>query len=181
MECRFSLGCSILALGGTFTVRSRDATSFITVFIRRGQWARFSFKRLASFVALANHLRSPSCAVTTSGRLDVPSDLVHVLQMSSQVATLREVLFADVTLVGSLHRVLPKVVAQIATLSEDGFTALILTPKVQFGSFRLAIVNLNRFVPLPRNPFELLGKRGLSLRISRTFPWHSTILLFLGA
>ena len=78
--------------------------------------------------------------------------------MATQVATLSEVLLADLALVGSLHSVLPKVVSQIATLPEDGFTALVLTPKVQFGSFRLTIVNLNRFVPLPRNPFELLGK-----------------------
>ena len=105
---------------------------------------------------------------------------MHILQMATKVATLSEVLTADLTLVGPLHRVLPKVVSKIAAFAEDGFAALILTPKVELGSLGLSIVNLNGFMPLFRYSLELLSKRGLSVYISRTLPRDSTILLHFG-
>lgn len=113
--------------------------------------------------------------------LNSPCDLVHILQMATKVATLSEVLAADLTLVGPLHRVLPKVVSKIATFAEDGFAALILTPKVELGSLGLTIVNLNGFVPLLWYSLELLSKRGFSVHNSRTLPRDSTILFLLGA
>ena len=106
---------------------------------------------------------------------------MHVLQMATQIAALREELPADFTLVGPLHRVLAKVVPQVAALAKDGLAAFKPAPEVQFGSLRFAIIDFDSFVPLLGYAFKLLGIRSLSVYIGRTFAGYSTILLFLRA
>jgi hypothetical protein len=59
-----------------------------------------------------------------------PRDVMDVLQVATQVTTLCKVLTTDVTLVRSLHSVLSEVITQVATLSENGFTAFILASEV---------------------------------------------------
>ena len=109
---------------------------------------------------------------------------MHVLEVPTQVTALREVLLADFALVGPLHRVLPEVTAQVAALTKYGFAAFVLAPEVQFCSLSFAIVDLDGFVPLLRDAFELLGERSFPVHIlilSRTFPRNSAILVLLRA
>ena len=106
---------------------------------------------------------------------------MHVLKMATQIAALCEELSADFALVGPLHRVLAKVVPQVAALAKHGLAAFKPAPEVQFGSLRFTVVDFDSFVPLLWDALKLLGIRSLSVRISRTFARNSTILLFLGA
>ena len=106
---------------------------------------------------------------------------MHVLKMATQIAALCEELSADFALVGPLHRVLAKVVPQVAALAKDGFTAFKPAPEVQFGTLRFTVVDFDSLVPLFRDTLKLLGKRRLSIRISRTLARDSTILIFLGS
>lgn len=106
-------------------------------------------------------------------------DRVDVLKMATQVATLSEVLFADITLVWSLHGVLPEVVSQVAALAEDGLTPLILAPEIQFGTLCVPVVDLDCLVPLLRDPLELLGERSFAgNNSSRTLASGSPVLIF---
>ena len=106
---------------------------------------------------------------------------MHVLQMATQIAALREELPADFTLVGPLHRVLAEVVPQVAALAEHGLAPFKPAPEVQFGSLRFAVVDFDSLMPLLGDALKLLGIRSLSVHIGRTFAGNSTILLFLGA
>ena len=62
--------------------------------------------------------------------LGVSGHLVHVLEMATKIAALRESLAANRAAVGPLARVLPEVILQIAALLEDHFTAGQLALKV---------------------------------------------------
>ena len=121
-------------------------------------------------------LQDASCAAARHRR---PCDRVHVLQMAPQIAALSKELFANIALVGPLHRVLAKVVPQITALAEDSLAAFESAPKVQFGSLGFAVIDLDRLVPLLGDTLKLLGIRRLSVHIGRTFARYATILLLL--
>ena len=106
---------------------------------------------------------------------------MHVLEVATKVATLGEELPADVALIRSLHRVLPEMVAKIAALAEDRLAALILASEVQFSTFGLPVVDLDRLMPLFGDALELLGKGRLTVHLCRALAWDSTILLLFRA
>ena len=106
---------------------------------------------------------------------------MHVLKMAPKVATLSEELPADVTLVWSLHCVLPEMVAKIAALAEYRLAALILASEVQFSTFGLPVVDLDRLMPLFGDTLELLGKGRFTVHLCRALAWESTILLLFRA
>ena len=83
-------------------------------------------------------------------------DRVYVLEVATQVSALREVLLADIALVGPRGRVLAEVVPQVAALAEDGLAAFELAAEEQLGTLRLLAVDLDRLVPLVRDPTEPL-------------------------
>lgn len=68
--------------------------------------------------------------------------------MPPKVATLGELLLANVALEGPLHVVLAEVVPQIAALAEDRVATLVPATKVQLRSLRRLVGHFDRFVPL---------------------------------
>ena len=83
--------------------------------------------------------------------------------MAAKIATLGEVLSANVTLVGPLHSVLAEVVPQVAALAEHGFAFLELAAEVELGALRLTVVNFYRLVPLLRNTLKMLVLRSFTV------------------
>ena len=75
--------------------------------------------------------------------------------MAAQIAALGEHLLAEVTLVRPRHRVLPEVVPQVAALSEDRLTILVLASEVKLDTLGLLIEHFNRLVPVRRDAREV--------------------------
>ena len=73
---------------------------------------------------------------------------MNILQMATQITTLRKLLVADIAQKGSRRRMFAKVIAQIATLTEDGVATCKLALEVKFRTLGVSIVNFDRLVPL---------------------------------
>ena len=86
----------------------------------------------------------------------VPSDTMHVLQVSAQVSTLRESLLAERAPEGPHACVLAKVVSQVAALFEDTSALRVLALEVELHSLGLWVLHSDGLVPLFRNAFESL-------------------------
>ena len=81
-------------------------------------------------------------------------DRVHVFQMAPEVSALRKLFTADLTLVGSLHRVLAEVITQVAAFAEHRFTPVVAAPEVQLRALRFSIAHFDGLVP----PWRYSGK-----------------------
>ena len=68
--------------------------------------------------------------------------------MAAQITTLRKLLVADVAKERPRRRVLAKVVAQVAALTEDGIAASKFALEVKFSTLGFPVINFNRLVPL---------------------------------
>jgi len=75
-------------------------------------------------------------------------DLVHVLQMSTQVAALCEFLMALWARERTQTRVLSEVIAQIAALLEDGVASFVTAPEVELDASARTVAHLNCLVPV---------------------------------
>ena len=91
---------------------------------------------------------------SNSGVLGVTRHLVHIFEMSAQVATLRKSLTALRTVVGSLTCVLAEVISEIAALLKDLLAATMHTSEVLFDALRQIMFDLNGLMPLLGNAFE---------------------------
>lgn len=69
--------------------------------------------------------------------------VVHILQVATEITALRERLAAEVTRERSLARVLPKVIAQVARLLEDGATTFIHAPKEKLDALCILVADLD--------------------------------------
>ena len=86
--------------------------------------------------------------------LNVTWHLVHILEVTSQVATLREGLMALRTVVGSLTCVLAEVIPQIAAFLEYTFTTTVHAFEIELDALRHFMFDLDRLMPLLGNAFE---------------------------
>lgn len=87
----------------------------------------------------------------------IAGHLVHVLQVTTQIATLREGLLALGAREGPLPRMLAEMVAQVAALLEDRAAACVTTAEIQLHAHRFRIPHLDGLVPRVRNALEGLA------------------------
>jgi hypothetical protein len=82
---------------------------------------------------------------------------VNVLKVTSQVATLSEVLSAEATLEGSLASVLSEMIPEVARFLKDTTTVRISAFEEQLGSLSVWVPNFDSAMPLTWDSFECFG------------------------
>ena len=82
---------------------------------------------------------------------------MHLLQVSPEVATLGEVLVAELARERSLTGVLPEVVSQVARLFKHAPTTWVHALEEQLLSVGLRVPDLDGLVPLRWDTLEMLG------------------------
>jgi len=99
--------------------------------------------------------------------------------MSAKITTLCEELFADVTLIRSLHGMFAEMISQVAALPKNRFASFELATKVELGSLGLSVPDLDRLVPLCWNPIKMFVLAVFSLHEINCLIFLIVAILFI--
>lgn len=106
---------------------------------------------------------------------------MHVLQVPTQIAALREILLANLTFERSRARVLSEVVPQITALLKNAFAIFEAALEVELDALGLGIPHFDGLVPLFGNALKGVGVDVVRLARRRVIQVHTnrfiTILL----